>query len=1106
MHHLKVRRILLRKDNILKFTGLFFISIFFILPLHANAQNSQISISVKNVSLKELLTSIEKKTDVRFSYIEKNLDSRKDITITVQNEPIEKLLNRILPGKGMEYTHTGNTFAIKLISTQNKKTRTVSGTVTDVRGETIIGANIVQKGTTNGIMTDTDGNFSLEIPDGATLLISYIGYLSQEIHIGNQTVIKVELKEDTQNLEEVVVVGYGVQKKINLTGSVENIKGSDLAKKPVGQTSMALQGMSSGVTVQQTSGQPGKDRGNIRIRGIGTLSSDNPSPLILIDGVEADINSVDPSDIESISILKDAASAAIYGSRAANGVILLTTNRATKNTFRINYDNYIGWQSPTSMPQNVSGYDHMVMINEANRNVGKVEPFKQEYIDEYRKNFPSDLYPETDWRKVMLKDKALQQNHHISINGGGEKVSILGSLTYLNQDGITIHTNYERINLRLNSDIHLRKNLSANLDIFFATDDNATPSAGMPWYFLNRYPNNLQGKNEDGSWGIGWDGTNTWAQETDGGMTHEKNYTANINFKINYQPVNGLNLSFQYVPKWNFAHYKRFIKTVNLYYPSGDLYNPTPYRAEMSEKYSKNITNNLKVLATYDKSFRLHNLSALAGFEQIDFRGDWLNGFRDQYSLENYEVLNAGSPANQTATGSASDWALRSVFGRINYNYNQKYLLEANIRYDGSSRFAPGLKYGVFPSFSAGWRISEEPFMKNIPWIDNLKVRASWGKLGNQDIGNYPFVSSVTLGKDYVFNGTVPGQGGVVVDAANPDITWESTAMANIGFDATIFTKLSVTAEYYIKNTSDILLKLPIPGTTGLKPAYQNAGKVRNKGWDITLRFNDKWEDFEYGIGINLSDVHNEITNLAGTGPYIYDRTIHQEGHPITSLYGLEAEGLFQTTDEIKNHASQFGTLLAPGDIKYKDQLTVDSDGDGIPDQADGVINADDRVVMGDYMPHYTYGIDFYGKYKNVDFAFLLQGVGKADGYIDQQGVLAFYMGGTAQEWHKDHWTENNRNASYPRLTFNYPNNEQVSSYWIRNASYLRLKNIQIGYTIPTSLVKKVFLDSFRIFFSAQNLFTITSFYDGFDPEAPIGRGDFYPMMKIYSFGLNVKF
>jgi TonB-linked SusC/RagA family outer membrane protein len=502
----------------------------------------------------------------------------------------------------------------------------------------------------------------------------------------------------------------------------------------------------------------------------------------------------------------------------------------------------------------------------------------------------------------------------------------------------------------------------------------------------------------------------------------------------------------------------------------------------------------MKALITYEKGFKDHEFTLLAGIEQVDFRGDWIEGFRDEYILENYEVLNAGSPVNQTATGSATEWALRSFFGRLNYNYRHKYLIEANLRYDGSSRFAKRHKYGVFPSVSAGWRISEEVFMKDIDWIDNLKIRASWGRLGNQDIGNYPFVSSVTLGLNYMFNQT-PGQGGAVIDAANSDITWETTTMSNIAFDATVFSHLSVTFEYYMKNTSDILLKLPIPGTTGLNAAYQNAGEVQNKGWDFSASYNDKIEHFEYNIGINLSDVKNIITNLKGTGPYIYDRTIHKEGFSISSLYGLQAEGLVQSEEEIKNHANQFGIILVPGDIKYKDQNN------------DNIINAEDRVVMGSFMPRYTFGIDFYGKYKNIDLSFLLQGVGKTDGYIDQHGVFAFYMGGTAQEWHKkDHWTPENRNASYPRLTFNYPNNEQVSSFWVRNAAYLRLKNLQIGYTIPEKIVSKTFLDYCRVYLSAQNLFTVTSFYENFDPESPVGSGQFYPMMKIYSFGLNLKF
>jgi len=1063
--------------------------------INTYAQVTQLTIKEKDIELGKLLNDIEKQTDFYFFYNNDQIDKHLKIEVDVKNKTISEVLDVALKNTGITYQVNNKAVILSLESRSTlpqQSRKHITGTITDEQGEPIIGANVVEKGTTNGVITDFDGRFSISADGNAVLLISYIGYTPQEVAVRNQMNISVILREDTKALDEVIVVGYGTQKKVNLTGSVENIDGSFLSKKTMGQTSMALQGASPGVTVQQNSGQPGSDSGTIRIRGIGTLSSANP--LILVDGIESNINSIDPYDIETISVLKDAASAAIYGSRAANGVILITTRRAQKDVFRVNYDNYVGWQSPTALPKMVSGYDHMVMLNEANRNVGRAEPFTEDYIREYAQNVPSDKYPETNWHDVMLKDRALQHNHHVSINGGGEKVSILGALSYLNQDGITINTNYERINLRMNTDVKIRPNLSAQFDVVFMTDDNQTPSAGMPWYFLSRYPKNLQGKNEDGSWGVGFDGTNTWATETDGGETHSRNYNTNLNFRIDYKPIEGLNLSFQYAPKWYFNHHKNFNRTVSLYYPSGDIYNPTPYRAKLTEKYTKSSNNNLRLLATYDKKLKGHSFSFLAGFEQIDYRNDWMQGYRDQYVLENYEVLNAGSPANQTATGSAADWALRSFFGRINYDYQQKYLFEANLRYDGSSRFAKGNKYGLFPSVSAGWRISEEQFMKDVEWIDNLKLRASWGKLGNQDIGNYPFVSSVKLGLDYMFNGTVPGSGGAVVDAANPDITWETTAMSNIGFDATLFSKLSVTAEYYVKKTSDILLELPIPGTTGLNAAYQNAGEVRNKGWDISVRYTDKIGDFNFNIGAHLSDVKNEIINLEGTGPYIYERTFHAEGYPISSLYGLKAEGLFQSAEEIAGHATQFGNIIAPGDIKYKDQNN------------DGAINAEDRVVMGNYMPRYTFGLDLYGEYKNFDFSCLFQGVGKADGYIDQHGVLAFYMGGTAQEWHKDYWTPENRNASYPRLTFNYPNNEQVSSYWVRNAAYLRLKNLQIGYTIPKKILSKTFINHCRIYASAQNLFTLTDFYDSFDPEAPIGTGQYYPMMKMYSLGLSVKF
>ncbi len=1072
------------------------------LALNGLSQEARLNLNVQNETILKVLERIEDQSDFYFMFDATVVDLNQRTSIRCQNLSIVQILDQILRDKGISYTILDRQIALtnEAAKAAARQTGKISGVVTDPAGHPLPGVSVVIKGTATGTVTDTDGKYVLNnIPADATLVLSFVGMRSREVKTDGQAVLNVVLEEEIMGIGEVVAVGYGVQKKLNLTGSVASIEGNELAKKPVTQTSMALQGMTAGVTVTQKSGEPGQDGGTIRIRGIGTMGDSNP--LILVDGISSDLNFVDPNDIETISVLKDAASAAIYGSRAANGVIIITTKRAKNSNFSINYNNYVGWQEPTNMQDIVSGYDHMVMINLANKNVNKPEPFSQEYIENYAKNAPSDEYPETNWHKAMLKDKALQQNHHISINGGGEKVSFLGSVTYLKQEGITINNSYERINARLNTDVKLKDNLKFGFDVSLRTDDDAT--AGSPWYFLNRYPRNLAGKNEDGTWGIGWDGTNTWATLEDGGMYHQKDYNVTARFNADWQPLKGLNLNFMYAPDFILTHSKDFQKHVDLFYPDGSIFNASPFKASLAERYEKNMSDNLRLMGTYAKAFGDHSLNFIAGFEQLSYRYDWMRGYRDEYLMENYEVLNAGPSTNQQATGSAVENSLRSFFGRLNYDYKQKYLFEANLRYDGSSRFSKGHRYGLFPSFSAGWRITEEDFLNDTGWLDNLKLRASWGQLGNQNIGDYPSSSVVTLGQDYVFNNNTAAQGGAITDANNQSISWETAEMINFGLDMSFLSKFSFSIEYYVKNTKDILLKLPIPMTMGLNPAYQNAGKVRNTGWDYTLSFNDKAGDLEYRIGFNLSDVKNEIIDLVGTGPYIEAPYIKQEGSSIYSLYGLESTGLFQNPEEIASHATQYGSVQ-PGDIKYTDQLTVDSNGDGIPDATDGKIDAGDRVVMGNYFPRFSYGLDLYAKYKNFDFSALLQGVGKVDGYLSEQGVWAFYVGGTAREWQKDYWTAENPGASYPRLTFNWPNNEQSSTYWVKNAAYLRLKNVQIGYTIPKKVIAKTFLNSCRVFFSGQNLFTIDNFYDGFDPEAPIGTGNYYPMVKVYSFGVNV--
>ncbi len=1076
---------------------------------YKSVKDVHITLNIRNATLVEVIQVIESKTSFHFTYEESDLPGRKGITVQADEQTLEHVLLDIGKTARVHFKQVNDNIHVKPVK-EGKRQQTieisqaiqVNGTVTSsTDGEGLPGVNVLVKGTATGTITDIDGRYHISVPEeDDTLVFSSIGYITQEVAVNGRTEINATMAEDVQSLEEVVVIGYGTQKKVNVTGSVESINEQDIVSRPVGQASMALQGLAPGVTVTQNSGKPGSDGGVIRIRGIGTTGDANP--LVLVDGIPFNLNDVDVNEIESISVLKDAASAAIYGSRAANGVILVTTKRAKKQQFAINYRASAGWQQPTELMDKVSGYDHMVMINEAHRNVGQSEPFSQEYIDAYKTAAPSDEYPETDWHEVMLKDRAFQQNHYLSINSGGEKISLLGSLSFLDQDGM-MHSNYKRFNLRLNSDIRLKDNLQFNIDLLGKSENNAEPPQG--WYWLARYPHNLPGKNEDGSWGIGWDGNNGWATLEDGGMSHTKSDEFIVNMRMDWQPVPGINLAFQVAPNKSYNHYKSFRKQVNLYYPDGFMINPTPYRAELTEQYMKESTNNYKALLSYDKNFSAHSLNLLGGWEAIDYKNEWIQGFRDQFPLENYEVLNVGSTANQTATGSAYEWALMSYFGRVNYNYQEKYLFEANARIDGSSRFAEGYKYGFFPSFSVGWRISEETFLSNTSddWLYDLKLRASWGKLGNQLIGNYPFASAVTMGLNYVYGNDIPAIGGALLNAANPQISWETTEMVNVGLDAGMG-KFYITADYYIKNTYDILLELPLPRIAGLDPPFQNAGKVRNAGWDLRVQFNDNINDFKYSIGANLANVSNKIVDLVGTGPYIGTRTVRMEGQPIDALFGLEALGLFQTQEEIDNHAGQFGPS-SPGDIKYKDQ-SVDVNGDGIADEPDGVVNATDRVVIGNPIPRYTYGLNLSGQFKGFDLGVFIQGVGKADGYLDNFATMAFYLGGTAQEWHKDHWTENNPNASYPRLTFNYPNNEQVSSYWVRSAAYFRLKNLQLGYTLPSTFTNRISVAKCRVFFSGQNLLTLDNFYDSYDPESPVGQGDFYPMVKVFAFGLETTF
>jgi len=1084
---------------------LLFACIFQALALESYSQTAKVSVKAERMALTELFSVIEQQSEFLFFYVDADVQNIDIYNVSARNKKIDEILLQALSGTNLTYSINDRNINIvrKNLFPEQQQQKQISGIVTDAYGEPIIGANVVIKGTTDGTITDVDGRYIIMTSPGAVLQISYIGYITQEVTVGNKTTLDVQLTEDALNLDEVVVVGYGTQKKANLTGAVSSVSVEDMTRRQVGQTSSALQGLVPGLVVTQRSGQPGADGGIMSIRGKTTLG--NNDALVLVDGVETSLNNLDPSLIESISVLKDAASSAIYGSRAANGVILITTKRAESDKFTVSYNGYFGWQSAIDLPDKVGAIDHMLMTNQAYTNIGKSPLYSDEYINEYRQNMKTnpDQYPDTDWYDECLTNSGLMQNHFVTLSGGSKRIRTIASVGYLDQKGIIENSGYKRYTFRMNTDMEISKQFTARIDANLALTKRTEPSRTEAFHWMSRIPANQAGVLSNGQWGEGWNGDNPIAFTNDGGLKKINNPSAVLNFALIYKPTDWLTIQGNYSPNYWESHQTNFNKVVQTYKYDGTPFYRSPQKSTLNDQTDRNLRNLLTGTVTFEKMFGDHGVKVLGGYQQEDFRNDGHRGYREVFAFPDYPVLSAGGEENQKAYGWASEWALQSLFGRVNYDYKGKYLFEANVRYDGSSRFAKGNRWGVFPSFSAGWRVSEELFWEPIrSVVDNLKFRASWGELGNQNVMNrandaidpYPFSSDVSLDSKYIFDKAVYS-GAAINDLANTNITWETTAVTDIGLDATLFGKLNITADYFYKKTRDILLKLDVPLIIGMNAPSQNAGTVENRGWELSVSYADRVGDFNYRASFNISDVKNKILDLKGVNQT--DLSSNREGYEMYSLYALEAVGYIQPEDYDADGkymgATQYGNF-GPGDIKYKDQ------------NDDGVINSSDRIILGGTIPRYTYGLSLYGDYKGFDLSLLLQGVGKANGYINGQGIQTFIMGGTVQEQHKDNWTPENRNAKFPRLAFNESNNEQNSSFWMKDASYLRMKNIQVGYTIPSRLLKKASISRLRVFFSGDNLLTFDKFWKGFDVEAPVGNGGYYPQLKTISFGLDLQF
>ncbi|RAV30461.1 SusC/RagA family TonB-linked outer membrane protein [Sinomicrobium soli] len=1071
------------------------------------AETTKISINKEAATLVQIFSEISKNTEINFSYGQFIIKNTKKYKAVYRDQTVTSILQELGKKAAFKYLVRGNDIVITAApapepapgNAEKSQNLMVRGTVTDPDGNPMPGVNIVEKGTTNGEISDFDGNYAIGIQNAdAVLVFSYLGYQMQEIEVNGQYEISVQLRPDTSELNEVVVVGYGLKKKVNLTGAVATIEGDDISKRPVMRSSSALQGLAPGITVTQSSGRPGYDDGSIRIRGIGTLGNSNP--LVLIDGVEGSLDGVNPNDIENISVLKDAASASIYGSRAANGVILVTTRTGKNEKISVTYRTYTGWQQFTDLPDYADGYTYMTKLNEAYNNMGRTPLYSEEYLADYlaNKSTDPDHYPDVDWQDLIYKNAAAVKSHYLSFSGGN-KVKLMSSLGYQDQEGVIPGHHSERFSYRLNASMNVLKNLQASVFLSARRSVVNSPgnSPGGIIHLVNRVAPIYAAQLSDDRYGVGINGQNPMAIIEKGGFDKRVYNNFKSTFLFNYQPVEGADIEFNFTPNYDTSTGKNFIRTIETY--EADSEEPAftvPVNSTLAQSSSNTLEITMRLLGRYNRTIGDHHLGFLAGFEQIESKYESFNASREGFQFPEYTELDAGSIELMKNSGSSSEWALRSYFGRINYDYKGKYLLEANIRRDGSSRFARGHKWGVFPSFSLGWRVSEENFLKDIRWLSNLKLRGSWGELGNQLIGNYPFASVISLDTPYVFDG-IPANGAAQMEMANSLISWETTASYDLGLDFGVFgNRLNLEFDYFVRNTSDILLNLPVPTIIGLASPVQNAGKVKNTGWEIALNYRNNERAFKYQVGLNLSDVKNEVTDLKGAGPFISTYTINEEGSPINALYGYRSSGLFQTSEEVENAPEQFGNY-GPGDIKYEDL------------NDDGVINADDKTVLGSSIPRYTYGLNVGMEFKNFDLGFLIQGVGKSDVLLRRDAAWAFYNGGKIASWQLDSWTPENTGASYPRLIADRShNNFEDSGFWVYNGAYARLKNITLGYTFSEDITRHlpVAINSFRVYLTGDNLWAMHHLSDGWDPERPNGDATTYPITKTFVMGLNITF
>ena len=1073
------------------------------------AQNARISIDARNQTIAEILETVESQSEFSFIYDSKTVDTKRKVSVQAEEENIFDVLSQMFSGSEIAYTVINNKIILnkgdEMLGIAQQGIR-ITGTVTDKTGEAMPGVTVAVKGTTLGTISDVNGKYIITVPGrDAVLKFSFIGYTSYESLAGDQTVINITMAEDTQFLDEVVVVGYGVQRKVSVTTAISSINTKDLIERNSTNVNQALQGKLSGLTVIDRGGAPGVENYTMLVRG--TTSLNGNTILVLVDGVRiANLSQLNPIDIESVTVLKDAASAAIFGARGAAGVILVTTKAPKDGKLSVSYDGFVGWARPNNNPVHMDAVTYMKHQNAAYMNTHGYTYYTDDYIKQWPTNHANNPegYPEPNtWQDVLFRQQAPQHSHTLTITGGNDKVTNRISFRYLDQDGILPNFKFNISELKARNEFKLSKKLtfSSNINIRLSERNAPIDETGIS----NRMFQNSQWGvpyYSDGSYGLSVDNDSPLIIAYEHGFRKiEDTYLRGI-FSGEYQLLEPLKLKAQYAIQQQHTINVSFVNKYDFtdkLYPARRKYNTQNSLTNYRNFYEEDEIN---LQLVYDKTFAKHTLGGTLGYSEWYYRSNDIEGYRRNFYNNDLQVLSMGTDdATQRATGGNTEYGLRSFFSRVTYEYDDRYLLEANARYDGSSRFAKGRKYGFFPSFSAGWRISSENFWEPLKeTVNELKLRGSWGSVGNQQVGAYAYMG-VYNQSNYIFNEAL-ATGYRLTSLVNSDISWETTTQSDIGLDTYLFgNKINFSLDYYKKRTKDILLVVPIPQMMGLNATNQNAGILDNKGFEFQLGARQSFGDFNVELGFNVNYNQNKVIDLAGTGPHISNtgdtdyRTIKKEGYPIDSFYGFETAGFFQSWDEVNNYA-KWDSSVGPGDIKYVDQ------------NGDGELTTDDFVIFGSETPDWTFSSNMSVGWKNLKLDLFWQGVAGSEklmtGAILEHGI---WGGFTHKVW-SDYWTPENPNAKYPRPTKLTMKNAQISDFSMLNGKYLRLKNIRLSYDIPKTICNRLNVGGVNVYVSATNLLTFSELNKYNIDAEMIGRGQesTFPQTSVTTVGLSINF